>query len=215
MAELMDNTPDTEAGASFDWVRRHLTPSLFRVDCPSPSDLLDFANKTLDGKTYAEVQAHLKLCRTCSSELDALRQANIQSSAGASDAASTSPGFLRSLLQAVLVPTPALVLRGEEEDVTDRLIYAIEPENWELRLQRDTDSQGYVLSGQLLGPAEDELLHMTARLTLSAQEQIIAQTTLDDTGYFVLRVSHAEIFNLTIESEHVQIAVDGILPRPI
>ena len=114
----------------------------------------------------------------------------------------------QQLLRALLIPNVRLVLRGDSADAEKQLVYAIEPVGWELHLSRDTDTQGFVLSGQLIGPDISELETMKAKL--SGADDLIAESILDDTGYFVFRLARSGLFDLRIESEHVRFDISGI-----
>jgi hypothetical protein len=200
---------------------------LARADCPDPDILLAYRWGQLGAGQARQVDEHVRLCKACAEELaqalGPLRATRPQTEPVAESTARSlisAIGRGLRLFSAIVLPSdrsalPAL--RGEAEPrVTSYRLEAAgvananaEPlgdEGWELVLQTRPESTGYALSGQLLGPDTDVLER--AHATLMHGEAFVTEASLDDTGWFEMRVSEPGQYLAVIELPERRILAD-------
>lgn len=169
-----------------------LQRALARADCPSTAKLLQHRWGQLSLRDARAVEAHLAACVACRTEYDALlgpEPGPVQQFL-----AEVRRGWavFTAVLQPPLAPAPAL--RGAESEPT---IYRVPETDWEIILTQATGAQGYILSGQLLGPEPEELA--AARAGILADDRLLMETTLDPTGWFALQPLPSGRYTLWID----------------
>jgi hypothetical protein len=130
------------------------------------------------------IASHLSECTACARESAELLG---PAPAGATPRESAASAVRQNItfLIARLLPQvrgPAPVLRGSH---ADSAVYGVEGKGWEIALSQATEAGGYVLTGHLLGPDEEELT--SAYASLLSQDVLVDETPLDSSGWFALR----------------------------
>lgn len=190
-----------------------LQRALARVDCPSTEALLQHRWRQLPQLKAREIDAHLKLCGACRAEYATFTGPEPGTAQQVLAAVRQRLSVLTAILQPSLAPTP--VLRGTENPST---IYSVPETGWEIILTQTTGARGHVLSGQLLGADPEEMAE--AQAGILAGDELLLETTLDPTGWFVLQPLSAGRYTLWIDvatthirAPEVTVGSEAIAPR--
>ncbi len=187
-------------------LHQRLQRALARADCPAAETLLQRRWNQLPPAQARSVDAHLAFCAACRADYASLLGSEPE--AAPQVLAMVRQGL--SLLMAVLQPpTPLPALRGAE---TSPAIYRVPEKDWEIVLTHATGTRGYVLSGQLLGIASEELTG--AQAGLLADDRLVLRTEVDRTGWFVLQPLPAGRYTLWLDVGTVHIRVPEVVVGP-
>lgn len=178
-----------------------LTTALYRQDCPGIDELRALRWKQLSPTRAALVRQHLATSAACAQEIATF-------DGPTPEANETGAGWLErafSVFVARLAPpslTPLPALRGNA--VAD-IIYEVQEKGWEVTITAITETRGYSLAGQVMGPDPEEL--SPARATLLAGDRLIQEVGLDATGWFELRGLSACDYDLWVEFSTARIQI--------
>lgn len=170
---------------------------LHRADCPSVDVLRAFRWGQLPGRRAADVERHLAHCAACAQEAASFQGPPEP----ASFAQALTQGiklFVASLVDAPAAMAPAL--RGAAQQTA---VYRVAETGWEVAVTVGTESMGFALSGQLLGPDAPELA--TARASALLEGLLVCETSLDESGWFDLRPLAPGRYALWIETAHARV----------
>lgn len=190
-----------------------LQRALARVDCPSAEALQQHRWRQLPQPTAREIDAHLKLCSACRAEYATFTGPEPGTAQQVLAAVRQRLSVLTAILQPSLAPAP--VLRGADSPPT---IYRVPETCWEIILTQTTGTRGHVLSGQLLGADPEEMAE--AQAGILSDDKLLLETTLDQTGWFVLQPLPAGRYTLWLDvaathirAPEVTVGPEAITPR--
>ncbi len=190
----------------------NLTRRLYRFDCPSTNELLDFCWHDLSAPEARRVSAHLETCGHCRAEVAALRQVIVEEET--KEAPNESWEQVKDTLRAIKVtvahllsPAPALApaLRGLPRGG----LYRAGDVDVSITFTGPDDKGEHVLDGQILAPRPEEWVGATARL-LDDTGAGYARSEIDEVGGFAFTRLPAGRWEVKLSNEWEEIDIPRI-----
>lgn len=186
---------------------QRLQRALARADCPPTETLLQHRWGQLPPLDARKIEAHLALCAACQAEYHTLLGPEPGPAQQFLAEVRRRWAVFTAVLQPPLAPAPAL--RGAESEPA---IYRVPETDWEIVLTQATGAQGYILSGQLLGPEPEDLA--AARAGIVADDRLLLETTVDPAGWFALQPLPAGRYALWIDVATAHIRAPEVVVGP-
>ncbi len=184
-----------------------LTRRLYRFDCPTAEELLDFCWHDLPPRAAQRIAAHLTRCSLCRQEVAQLRAVQDSAEAPPAVAQEAAPP-LREQLEIIIArfippaPTLAPALRGLPRGA----LYETAAGDISITLLGPDDQGTYMLDGQILAPALETWSGAVVRLVDSGgvEQQEVA---VDETGRFTFTQVPAGAWHLRLRRAQQEIRV--------
>lgn len=210
-----DAPPDPAASAAAEQLglpqmRVLLGTALYRYDCPSPDELVEYAEHHLDGYRTGELALHLAGCPHCSGELASWRDFQATIAEEPRPAREARPlRWIRAWLQPA---QPAAAVRGTARDVR---VYAAP--DWQLLLMVEDATPPFKrITGQLLPTGDtaampDAVASLYDTTAPSDGEKQPRREKLDELGSFSFDHLPADTYALHVAiSPEAQIVVEDL-----
>lgn len=190
--------------AELEGLTRSLKSALSRAICPDVDELRAYKWKHLPPEQALAIENHLVNCLACRREVLSFSGPSPSSASSGTDAAGTFARQIR-LLVGKLTPAPAMKLPQVRGTGSKTMLYEIQESGWQLVLEEVTESRGYVLFGQLLGP--EAALLASAQAMALAGGVIVREADLDPSGWFALRPLTAGSYELWIDTADTRVRI--------
>lgn len=191
--------------------------AFYRADCPTSDKLLAYQAGRLTPSERELVAAHLKTCQACSLELvelDLVDQQSVDLSVW-TEMITATQNFKERLAQtgkqillAMLMPGPTLLTGPVRGGSTSPRVYQAGEYRLILACTPPVAAEDiWQVEGQLIPPADHPLPETGLTVQLIQVEQVVAQDTIDEFGYFVLEQVRGGHYQLHLElvAEHLLI----------
>jgi hypothetical protein len=211
LAHLAECPHCAERARDLESMQQLLRQRLYRILCPSTTEMLSYQQGWLEQSRQIQLRAHLEECPHCSGEMRLLAEA-----ANAPPFGEVLLGSLRRVVAVALMPRgrPTLApiyggLRGGRLGAH----YAYRAENMQLTLnvQRAVGRSGQVvLVGMLID--EDGMVQEFGASTASLlrEEWVITSSTIDELGNFVLEDIIPGNYSLSLRLPDREVVVEAL-----
>jgi len=199
---------------ALDRLQKRLTSQLYRITCPSPTELGEYHLRTLPASQMLIVSQHLRECPHCVREISQLDEFLVE--------LTPPPGLIKSarVLIARLIKkpgtdqdtegflgAPAIAgVRGEEEEP---FIYQTDGIQIVIDVQEDLEQVGLkTLLGLVTGLETNEFT-----IQVSQGDQVIATASVDEIGNFIIPHLSPGHYKLILSGPNMELHVQSLPVR--
>lgn len=198
--------------AALDRLQKRMTSQLYRVTCPTPSDLGEYHLRMLPASQMLVLGQHLRECPHCAREIAQLEEFMSEPA--------PQPSLLKSvnILIARLVKRPGTDqdtdgflgvpafagLRGEGEE--EPFIYQAGDVRIVIEVQEDLEQMGLkTLLGLVTGLETNEFM-----IQVSQGDKVIATSSVDEIGNFIIPHLYPGNYKLILSGSNMEIHVQSL-----